>query len=1464
MPTYTGRPPSAKEQSAKRGEIHPIVVANYSESGGKEDSAMISPPAVHTHVRPALPSVVRSGNTRNSPSSVSPLVKRGLRHESHSSRITGSRTNTLPNQHQEMSRSSEPSKSSLRYNQHKHEVNPPDIARHERSHFIPHGLSAERDEFHSIRKHRNHHQHDISPRDCMGVVRNTHDNNIYSDERHNTFRSRSQTHSSLPPPPQSCGMERGSKEEKLLSRALKDELYLEGLRNYNAEQMKHIHSVVKRNVILPERDNPRHIHARSNAPSRRHRPITIGSEISRSDFYLPRGSSMLAREGEIDKLSDMTGGTNHLSSTSTSNNGKGPFMDQSHLRTQHPNTLMHTHTKPYSPSPSPSRVKQSNADLHVFGINSRICGNKHVHRDGTNMCATSQAASTTSRQSRSSRQEPSESTDASPKADVRRSNIRKNENPKLRGAMPPSKLPIDCDLTSDASISDEKECFQINKAAKEPAVSAKLSQNSPKNSFTGRQYDNEDSTKDSKQVPSVPFAVRTYSQVPSPTLHVETQRDTPNNADTHVKKVVQSFIHSYTQTQKHASGHMNVDSESNSQRESPSNSPPPVKSLSSPSIHTPGSSITRRPYTQDLCSKPRPAISASANAFPADSPSVAKSSTDTDTRTEQEADVQQTPREQQTNRDPSVLRTATPAEEKEGHTSHRERDVQVNTHTDTPIDDKPQSQTKNMSLSAGPTIVLQHQPTLYHSGTANSNQTEYFSNHTDLESDIMMTSIKCKDKPVNAASTEFNKLQSSFTSSRCMEETGSRDLDRECKHDLASVSDTPNFPDMPVEPNESVNSKRSAHLRTRPRHDFNGNDKEDLHYDINYTKPMKKQKTTNEWSSLEELDRGSPVRSAHQWQNASTSSTSNTSPYTHTFTQPQVDVPASRTSSFSGMDTRPDDVHQPADAVLTQKKMLKLTRNDIADMKVAQIKTALRYLKVSCEFVIQRRELEARLFTAVHRFQHDAHVYTHSDNQTHIYQGQSVSIPGDVPAATKAQPAPQSNIQHNAQQHPQYGVQQPAQQHAPQYARHTAQVHMQPTAEQPTQKYAANNEFYKQSNTQQNIHQTVQQPHTQQKAQQIPHATQHSQQYTQQNEQQIPHAQQHSQQHTQKNAHQIPHAQQHSQQHTPLHFAQRYSQPISQRTPHSNTANNLYHSWTQQAQFSDPQTYNTHPHKGMNANYNASNPQLQTHRIFSSHINAGQHPLHDMRGVCIRCWQRGVAVKLRELCQTCNDIYLKKRAQHIMRLKNNISDPVAVGDWREWRVWGSFNAVDCIFANDIIDIVDWSERPLSWKKEYNRRVEKMNAERSRVEAEKRKAAAEKERKQSAKQLAQERLMQTMRIMSLTKNQVQQQERLWAAFERTAERVTKFDDIPWPNENPCSIISELNSEESEQEIKKKIRMAQLRWHPDKFMNRFGKSLHPDEREKVLSKLNYVMHKISQEKEKLANPRMKNLLWRKRSS
>ena len=92
------------------------------------------------------------------------------------------------------------------------------------------------------------------------------------------------------------------------------------------------------------------------------------------------------------------------------------------------------------------------------------------------------------------------------------------------------------------------------------------------------------------------------------------------------------------------------------------------------------------------------------------------------------------------------------------------------------------------------------------------------------------------------------------------------------------------------------------------------------------------------------------------------------------------------------------------------------------------------------------------------------------------------------------------------------------------------------------------------------------------------------------------------------------------------------------------------------------------------------------------------------------------------------------------------------------------------------------------------------------------------------------------------------ERRWAELEATPPQNLRYADVPWPPDDVLPYLHALASaapaaQDPQRALRHAYAQACLRWHPDKFMARFGACLQPDDRERVLQRVQGVAQQLT---------------------
>ena len=123
---------------------------------------------------------------------------------------------------------------------------------------------------------------------------------------------------------------------------------------------------------------------------------------------------------------------------------------------------------------------------------------------------------------------------------------------------------------------------------------------------------------------------------------------------------------------------------------------------------------------------------------------------------------------------------------------------------------------------------------------------------------------------------------------------------------------------------------------------------------------------------------------------------------------------------------------------------------------------------------------------------------------------------------------------------------------------------------------------------------------------------------------------------------------------------------------------------------------------------------------------------------------------------------------------------------------------------------------------------------------------EKERRRNAERSQQ-------RLLDLKSDYLQ---RCAKVFDKdAADSPLRYDDIPWPKNSRKVdsmvevLVCDVNTAD-EQELKKFMRTQRLVWHPDKFVQKLGQRLVPDDRDRILERvtqLSQALNRVGEVKE-----------------
>lgn len=99
-----------------------------------------------------------------------------------------------------------------------------------------------------------------------------------------------------------------------------------------------------------------------------------------------------------------------------------------------------------------------------------------------------------------------------------------------------------------------------------------------------------------------------------------------------------------------------------------------------------------------------------------------------------------------------------------------------------------------------------------------------------------------------------------------------------------------------------------------------------------------------------------------------------------------------------------------------------------------------------------------------------------------------------------------------------------------------------------------------------------------------------------------------------------------------------------------------------------------------------------------------------------------------------------------------------------------------------------------------------------------------------------------------KKRMKYEERYKEVLDSNSISVLKFDDVPWPSvkgqDFDITVLFD-GMNKTGDEYKKYLRDQQIRWHPDKFLQRFGSRLHVSDKERIVQRvtaLSQILNKL----------------------
>ena len=164
---------------------------------------------------------------------------------------------------------------------------------------------------------------------------------------------------------------------------------------------------------------------------------------------------------------------------------------------------------------------------------------------------------------------------------------------------------------------------------------------------------------------------------------------------------------------------------------------------------------------------------------------------------------------------------------------------------------------------------------------------------------------------------------------------------------------------------------------------------------------------------------------------------------------------------------------------------------------------------------------------------------------------------------------------------------------------------------------------------------------------------------------------------------------------------------------------------------------------------------------------------------------------------------------------------------------------------------EWVERMV-----HERRQKKASSERKQQkEAERKRYEKQEEARKRTKELEQEHEAYMMRMsverqkLKLAASQTEYETQCQIIFDSGLRTDLKFIDIPWPGElgdatEMINLIVKWSEMISEEEGRKKfLKEQQVRWHPDKFLQKCGNRLYTGDKERIIEQVKKLSQEIN---------------------
>ncbi|XP_078350119.1 NF-kappa-B inhibitor-like protein 1 [Oculina patagonica] len=179
--------------------------------------------------------------------------------------------------------------------------------------------------------------------------------------------------------------------------------------------------------------------------------------------------------------------------------------------------------------------------------------------------------------------------------------------------------------------------------------------------------------------------------------------------------------------------------------------------------------------------------------------------------------------------------------------------------------------------------------------------------------------------------------------------------------------------------------------------------------------------------------------------------------------------------------------------------------------------------------------------------------------------------------------------------------------------------------------------------------------------------------------------------------------------------------------------------------------------------------------------------------------------------------------------------------------YSTYSDDDCL-ENTQESYDEWADRIIRERRQKTASSKQQETETNRQQQEQEQKARERTRKLEKEHEAYITRMSIQRQkLKLTSSLTDYEKRCQEIFQSNSTTSLKFLDLPWPSEgdtkNMIDLVVKWSELKTDEEKKKFLKEQQVRWHPDKFLQKCGKRLHVEDREQIIEQVKELSQEIN---------------------